>query len=297
MCGCEGSRARRPGHRAVLWRLFRAGRQTGRRLDVQLPRPGEQLRKATVLPIIVNNANFVKAEPALLSFDDAATLFHEFGHALHGLLSKVRYPRLSGTNVARDFVELPSQLSNTGWKNPRCWSASPAITRPANPSQTRCWTSCWRREYGQGFATVEFLASALVDMDFHALEPAGPITCRRNRKALARIGMPEEIGTRHAAPHFPMSSPATSYSAGYYAYLWSEVLDADGFEAFEERTIPSTPPPPTALQVHLFGGGTRDFAKPIARFAAAIPRSRRYWKAAACSRPPHEKDILGHSCC
>jgi peptidyl-dipeptidase Dcp len=231
------------------------------------PKDGDE-----VLPIIINNCNFNKSDPCLLSFDDAVTLFHEFGHALHGLLSQVRFPRLSGTNVARDFVELPSQLYEHWLEEPD------VLTRFARHHQTGeaipkalLDKLLAARNYGQGFATVEFLASALIDMDFHTLPP-GSDPKAAQAKTLERIGMPEEIVPRHAAPHFTHIFGGDGYSAGYYAYLWSEVLDADGFKAFEEAQDPFDAA--TAHRLHKFiyaSGGTRDFATAYRAFRGRDP--------------------------
>ena len=225
-----------------------------------------------VLPIIVNNCNFSKSDPCLLSFDDAVTLFHEFGHALHGLLSQVRFPRLSGTNVARDFVELPSQLYEHWLEEPD------VLTRFARHHQTgepipkalldKLLTA---RNYGQGFATVEFLASALIDMDFHTLPP-GSDPLEAQAATLRRIGMPEEIAPRHAASHFTHVFAGDGYSAGYYAYMWSEVLDADGFKAFEEAHDPFDPATAHRLHKYIYSsGGTRDYATAYRAFRGRDP--------------------------
>jgi peptidyl-dipeptidase Dcp len=225
-----------------------------------------------ILPIVTNNSNFSKSDPCLLSFDEAVTLFHEMGHALHGLLSQVRYPRLSGTNVARDFVELPSQLFEHWLEEPE------VLTRFARHYQTGepipgplLDKLLAARNYGQGFATVEFLASALIDMDFHTLAP-GSDPKQAQGQTLARIGMPAEIGPRHAAPHFTHVFSGDGYAAGYYAYLWSEVLDADGFKAFQEAHDPFDPA--TAQRLHKFiysAGGTRDFAAAYRAFRGRDP--------------------------
>jgi peptidyl-dipeptidase Dcp len=225
-----------------------------------------------VLPIIVNNANFNKSDPCLLSFDDAVTLFHEMGHALHGLLSQVQYPRLSGTNVARDFVELPSQLYEHWLEEPvvlerfaRHHQTGEPIPRPLLDKLLAA------RNYGQGFATVEFLASALIDMDFHTLPPDSDPK-QAQAETLARIGMPQEIGPRHAAAHFTHVFGGDGYSAGYYAYLWSEVLDADGFKAFQEAHDPFDAA--TAHRLYKFiysAGGTRDFATAYRAFRGRDP--------------------------
>ena len=225
-----------------------------------------------ILPLILNTCNFVKAEPALLSFDDARTLFHEFGHALHGLLSKVRYPRLSGTNVARDFVELPSQLYEH-WLEER-----DVLTRFAVHYQTGASLPkplleklLAARNFNQGFATVEFLASGITDLDFHSLETPGEIDpMALEADVLARIGMPEEIAPRHAAAHFGHVFSGEGYSAGYYSYLWSEVLDADGFGAF--KPDPFDPLAAARLYKNIYSaGGTHDFAEAYRRFRGRDP--------------------------
>ena len=225
-----------------------------------------------VLPLVTNTCNFVKSEPALLSFDDTRTLFHEFGHALHGLLSKVKYPRLSGTNVARDFVELPSQLYEH-WLEER-----QILERFARHYQTDAPLPkqlleklLAARNFNQGFATVEFLASAFVDMDFHALEQPVAIDPKALEAAtLARIGMPEEIATRHAAPHFGHVFAGDGYSAGYYSYMWSEVLDADGFGAF--KSDPFDPLAAQRLYEQIYSaGGSRDYAQAYRAFRGRDP--------------------------
>ena len=225
-----------------------------------------------VLPIIINNCNFSKSDLCLLSFDDAVTLFHEFGHALHGLLSQVRFPRLSGTNVARDFVELPSQLYEHWLEEPDVLTRFARHYETGEPiPKTLLDKLLAARNYGQGFATVEFLASALIDMDFHTLPPGSdPLVAQA--QTLARIGMPEEIAPRHAASHFTHIFSGDGYSAGYYAYMWSEVLDADGFKAFEEALDPFDPA--TARRLHKFiysAGGTRDYATAYRAFRGRDP--------------------------
>jgi peptidyl-dipeptidase Dcp len=226
-----------------------------------------------VLPVIVNNANFNKADPCLLSFDDAVTLFHEMGHALHGLLSQVRYPRLSGTNVARDFVELPSQLFEHWLEEPAVLERFARHYQTGEPIPKALLDKLRQtRNYGQGFATVEFLASAIIDMDFHTQAPPGDAK-QAQAESLARIGMPEEIGPRHAISHFTHVFGGEGYSAGYYAYLWSEVLDADGFKAFKEAHDPFDPA--TAHRLYKFvysGGGSRDFATAYRAFRGRDPQ-------------------------
>ena len=232
----------------------------------------QQKLNGDILPIIINNSNFSKSDPCLLSFDDAVTLFHEMGHALHGLLSQVRFPRLSGTNVARDFVELPSQLFEHWLEEPEVLTRFATHYQTGEPIPKPLLDKLLAaRNYGQGFATVEFLASALIDMDFHTLPP-GSDPMQAQADTLARIGMPAEIGPRHAAPHFAHVFGGDGYSAGYYAYLWSEVLDADGFKAFEEAKNPFDPA--TAQRLYQFvysAGGTRDFAEAYRAFRGRDP--------------------------
>ncbi len=235
----------------------------------------QEKMEGAVLPLIVNTCNFVKTEPALLSFDDARTLFHEFGHALHGLLSKVKYPRLSGTNVARDFVELPSQLYEHWLEEPqvlerfaRHYQTGAPLPKPLLERLLAA------RNFNQGFETVEFLASAFVDMDFHALEQPDKIDPKALEAAsLARIGMPEEIVPRHAAPHFGHVFAGDGYSAGYYSYMWSEVLDADGFGAF--RPDPFDPLAARRLYENIYSaGGSRDYAEAYRAFRGRDPEVR-----------------------
>jgi peptidyl-dipeptidase Dcp len=231
-------------------------------------RPGD-----AVLPIVINNCNFNKSDPCLLSFDDAVTLFHEFGHALHGLLSQVRFPRLSGTNVARDFVELPSQLYEHWLEEPQVLSRFARHWQTGEPMpKTLLDKLLAARTYGQGFATVEFLASALVDMDLHS-QPPPPDPVAAQAATLKRIGMPDEIAPRHSAPHFTHVFGGDGYAAGYYAYLWSEVLDADGFKAFEEAKDPFDPATARRLHDNVYSsGGSRDYATAYRAFRGRDPQ-------------------------
>ncbi len=233
----------------------------------------QQKLDGDVLPLIVNNCNFVRAEPALISFDDAKTVFHEFGHALHGLLSNVRFPRLSGTNVARDFVELPSQLFEHWLEEPDVLTRFARHYQTGTPMPRDLMDKLLAsRHFNQGFAIVEFLASAILDMDFHsqALENYDPLTMQK--ASLAAIGMPEEIAPRHAPAHFEHVFGGDGYSAGYYSYLWSEVLDADGFGAFKDAEDPFAPEVAKRLYEHIYSsGGTRDFAEAYRDFRGRDP--------------------------
>lgn len=187
-----------------------------------------------VRPIVVNICNFAKGAPALLSYDDARTLFHEFGHALHQMLSDVTYGFISGTSVARDFVELPSQLYEH-WlevpevlqKHARHWQTGEPMPADLLARLLAAGT------YDQGFATVEFVSSALVDLAFHeGNAPADPMQLQA--QVLQSLDMPHAIRMRHATPHFAHVFTGDGYSSGYYSYMWSEVMDADAFAAFEE---------------------------------------------------------------
>jgi len=196
-----------------------------------------------VLPIVVNNNNFAKGapgEPTLLSFDDARTLFHEFGHGLHGLLSSVTYERLSGTNVLRDFVELPSQLFEH-WLSERevlKQHARHHLTNEPIPDEliTRLEEA---NRFNQGYETVRYVASARVDMAAHALTDAeGPDITHFEQAEIERMGLPAAVGMNHRLSHFQHLFAGSGYAAGYYVYLWAEVLDADGYDAFTEAGNP-----------------------------------------------------------
>ena len=192
-----------------------------------------------IRPIIVNVMNFAKAAegPSLLSFDDARTLFHEFGHGLHGLLSDVTYPMLSGTSVSADFVELPSQLLEHWLERPEVLRRHAVHYQTGKPMPDALIERVLKSvKFNQGFASVEYVSSALVDLDLHAAKAGERIDITRFEKAsLDKIGMPEAIVMRHRLPHFLHLFAGDGYAAGYYAYLWAEVLAADAFHAFEEK--------------------------------------------------------------
>jgi peptidyl-dipeptidase Dcp len=213
-----------------------------------------------VIPIVLNNNNFAKGapgEPTLLSFDDANTLFHEFGHGLHGLLSNVNYERLSGTSVLRDFVELPSQLFEH-WlseaqvlkQHARHWLTD----APIPDAMVRKLLDA--RLFNQGYETVRYTASALVDMAAHALTAAqAPDVVEFEREELARLGAPADIGMNHRMTHFQHLFSGSSYAAGYYVYLWAEVLEADGYEAFVEAGDPFDAAVAARLRRFIYGAG------------------------------------------
>lgn len=195
-----------------------------------------------ITTIVSNNSNFVKSnpgEPVLISWDDASTLFHEFGHALHGLCSNVTYPALSGTNVVRDYVEFPSQLLEHWLSTPEVlqrfaihYKTGKAIPQSLVDRIEKAAT------FNEGFKTTEYLSSALIDMKLHTstdpkIDPDG-----FERDMLTKLGMPKEIVMRHRTPQFGHIFSSDSYSAGYYSYLWADVITADAFEAFVEAGSP-----------------------------------------------------------
>lgn len=203
---------------------------------------GQENLDARIFPIVSNNTNFVKDEggsPLLISWDDAVTLFHEFGHALHGLNSDVKYPSLAGTNVVRDFVEFPSQLNENWLSTPEVLSRFAVHHQTGKPIPPELVAKIKKAsKFNQGFATVEYLASALVDMKLHLAGDRPIDPAEFERTTLASLGMPAEMVMRHRTPQFAHIFSSDAYSAGYYSYLWAEVLDHDAFEAFTEAGGP-----------------------------------------------------------
>ena len=220
----------------------------------------QESSESAVTPIVVNNNNFIKGEPTLLSFDDARTLFHEFGHGLHALLSQARYRSQSGTAVRRDFVEFPSQIFEN-------WMAAPETLRnyarhyqtgePLPEDLLHCLIAA--RTFNQGFATVEYTASALIDLELHRAAANETLDVSRfEREFLDRTAVPKEIGLRHRLAHFQHLFAGGGYAAGYYAYLWAEVLEADGFAAFTETGNIYDPELAGRLKEIYGAGDTRD---------------------------------------
>ena len=231
------------------WRILRDGREMAIFLGDYFARPGKrsgawcsalQMQHqlgAGQRAIVVNICNFTapaEGEVATLSWDEARTLFHEFGHALHHILSDVRWPSISGTSVARDFVELPSQLFEHWLEVPDILATHARHTQtgePLDPAMLDRILAASRAD--TGFQTLEYLQSALVDLAFHrGPPPADPMAAQAAE--LARLGAPRAIPMRHATPHFAHVFAGDGYAAGYYSYLWSEVMDADAFDAFTE---------------------------------------------------------------
>jgi len=230
-----------------------------------------------VRPLVVNVMNFSKApagEATLLSFDDARTLFHEFGHGLHGLLSNVTYPAIAGTRVATDFVELPSQLYEHWLERPAVLQQFARHCKTGEPMPDVLLKKVLAaRTFNQGFATVEYVASALVDLDFHELASAENFDSTAFEKsALAKIGMPEEIAMRHRPPHFAHVFSGGGYAAAYYSYMWSEVLDADAFAAFVETGNDFDPATAKKLRDNIYAAGNRrDPAEAYIAFRGRLP--------------------------
>ncbi|NDR59343.1 M3 family metallopeptidase [Aliiruegeria sabulilitoris] len=228
-----------------------------------------------IRPHVLNICNFAKpaeGAPALLSYDDARTLFHEFGHALHQMLSDVTYQTLSGTSVPRDFVELPSQLYEHWLEVPEVLRRFATHAETGEPMpQEMLERVLAAATFDMGFQTVEFIASALVDLEFHdGPPPADPM--QKQAEILEGIGMPSAIRMRHATPHFAHVFSGGGYASAYYSYMWSEVMDADAFEAFEEAGDPFDPKTAEALEKNILSvGGLREPDELYTAFRGRLP--------------------------
>ena len=235
----------------------------------------QQKLAGDIRPIVVNVCNFSKPEagkPALLSYDDARTLFHEFGHALHQMLSDVTYESISGTSVARDFVELPSQLYEHWLEVPEVLTEFATHAETGKPMPKDLLKRLLAAQtYDSGFDTVEFLSSALVDLAFHEEDaPADPM--QKQAEVLEGLGMPHAIRMRHATPHFAHVFAGDGYSSGYYSYMWSEVMDADAFEAFKEAGGPFDKDMAQKLHDHILSqGGSNDPEELYTAFRGQMP--------------------------
>jgi peptidyl-dipeptidase Dcp len=216
----------------------------------------------SVRPIVVNNNNFSQGpegQATLLSLDDARTLFHEFGHGLHGLLSQVRFPRLSGTSVLRDFVEFPSQVYENWLMQPQILKefALHVETGQAMPDAL-IQKILNAQTFNQGFSTVEYVSSALVDLALHETTDLDALDFKAfEATTLKSIDMPPAIGMRHRLPHFSHLFSSNSYASAYYVYMWAEVLDADGFDAFLEADDLFAPEPARKLYEHIYSAGNK----------------------------------------
>ncbi|MFP5450022.1 MAG: M3 family metallopeptidase, partial [Alphaproteobacteria bacterium] len=198
----------------------------------------QQTMDGPITPIVSNNSNFVKGapgQPVLISWDDATTLFHEFGHAIHGLLSNVTYPSLSGTSVPRDYVEFPSQVNEAWLPTREVLSRFALHHETGEPMPEELPKKIEQAAtFRQGFEVTEYLASALIDMKLHLAGDADIDPDAFEREELAKLGMPAELPMRHRTPQFAHVFASDGYSAGYYSYLWAEVLSQDAAEAFRE---------------------------------------------------------------
>ena len=227
-------------------------------------------------PIIYNVMNFAKppkGEPALLSMDDARTLFHEFGHALHGMLTEVTWASVAGTAVSRDFVELPSQLYEHWLTVPQILEKHARHYESGEPMPKALLDKMLAAQtFNAGFATVEFTSSALVDMEYHS-QPEAPVDpLAFEEKVLRELEMPAEIVMRHRTPHFLHVFSGDGYSAGYYSYMWSEVLDADAFAAFEETGDPFNADVADKLKTYIYAaGGSKDPEALYTAFRGRMP--------------------------
>lgn len=205
--------------------------------------------------------------------DEARTLFHEFGHALHGMLSDVTWPSISGTSVARDFVELPSQLYEHWLTVPEIIGKHAVHYRTGEPMPKSLLDKMLAaRNSDAGFATVEFASSALIDMAYHSAAEAPEDPLGFEAKTLQQLGMPAAIAMRHATPHFLHVFSGDGYSAGYYSYMWSEVLDADAFAAFEETGDHFDAELAERLRRYIYSaGGSRDPEELYTAFRGRLP--------------------------
>jgi peptidyl-dipeptidase Dcp len=227
-----------------------------------------------VRPLVLNVMNFNKGAagaPTLLSFDDARTLFHEFGHGLHGLLSDVTYPMISGTGVLQDFVELPSQLYEHWLDRPEILERFARHYQTGEPMPRALMDRLIAsRTFNQGFSTTEYLGSTYADLDFHLGGAKDAHTVEMETRK--RMQMPHEIVLRHRPPHFGHIFSGDGYAAGYYSYLWSEVLDADAFNAFEETGDVFDPAVAKRLRDHVYAaGGAREPAEAYMAFRGKMP--------------------------
>ena len=271
------------GKHIGLW-YFDPYARAGKRSGAWMNAFRDQERVSGDIPTIVsNNANFVKGrlgEPVLISWDDASTLFHEFGHALHGLSSRVIYPTLSGTNVFTDYVEFPSQLLEYWLSTPEVLqnyalhyktgkSIPEELVKKIHAAST----------FNEGFATTEYLSSALIDMKLHLAEVPTTDPDKFEKETLESLGMPKEIVMRHRTPQFGHIFSSDQYSAGYYSYLWADVLTADAYQAFIEGKGPYDESVAKSLTDNVFSvGNTIDPADGYKQFRGREPKTEALMK-------------------
>ena len=268
---------RADGKHAGLWYFdpfARTGKRSGAWMDAY--RTQEKFDRP-IATIVSNNSNFVKGssdEPVLVSWDDATTLFHEFGHAVHGLLADANYPSLSGTAVPRDYVEFPSQLLEHWLPTPQVLERFARHFRTGEPVPSSLVERIERAStFNEGFATVEYLSAALVDMKLHLASGNGALNpAEFEKRTLEELGMPKEIVMRHRTPQFLHIFSSDGYSAGYYSYLWSDVITADAFDAFQEGKGPYDPDVAARLSALWSLGNTVDPADAYRAFRGRDPR-------------------------
>lgn len=264
------------GKQIGLW-YFDPYAREGKRSGAWMTAYREQSRNnGEVTTIVSNNSNFIKGkdgEPVLISFDDAETLFHEFGHALHGLCSNVTYPKLSGTNVATDYVEFPSQILERWLSTPEILNKYALHYKTGAPIPADLVKRIKNaNKFNKGFGTVEYLASALIDMKLHLVGSQIIDADAFERNELTALGMPKEIVMRHRTPQFAHIFADDGYSAGYYSYLWSDVLSADAYEAFTEAGGAYDKEVGKRLKDHVFSvGNTVDEATGYKAFRGKDP--------------------------
>ncbi len=252
----------------------RAGKRSGAWMNAYR---SQERMDGEITTIVSNNSNFVKGkpgEPVLISWDDATTMFHEFGHALHGLNSNVTYPSLSGTAVPRDYVEFPSQLLEHWLSTPQVLQKFALHYETGKPIPQELVDKIMRSAtFNQGFATVEYLSAALVDMKLHLAGDRKIDPDAFERETLTQLGMPKEIVMRHRTPHFLHVFGSDGYSAGYYSYLWSDVITADAFGAFVEGKGAYDRAVAEKLRKHVFSvGNTIDPADAYRAFRGRDPK-------------------------
>lgn len=267
---------RASGAHVGLWYFdpfARKGKRSGAWMDAY--RTQEKF-EAPITTIVSNNSNFVKGsrdEPTLVSWDDATTLYHEFGHAIHGLLADANYPSLSGTAVPRDYVEFPSQLMEHWLPTPQVLERFAKHHRTGRPLPRALVERIERAStFNEGFSTVEYLSAALVDMKLHLAGAARIDAAEFERRTLSELGMPREIVMRHRTPQFLHIFSSDGYSAGYYSYLWSDVITADAFDAFREGQGPYDPEIAARLASLWALGNTVDPADAYRSFRGRDPR-------------------------
>jgi peptidyl-dipeptidase Dcp len=265
----------------------RAGKRSGAWMNAY--RSQERV-DGEITTIVSNNANFVKGkpgEPLLISWDDAQTMFHEFGHALHGLNSNVTYPSLSGTAVARDYVEFPSQLLEHWLSTPEVLQRFAVHYQTGKPIPQSLVDRIERaKTFNEGFITVEYLSAAIVDMKMHLAGAQKIDPDAFEKQTLAELGMPDEIVMRHRTPQFMHVFSSDSYSAGYYSYLWSDVLTADAYGAFVDGGGPYDHKVAERLRKFIFSvGNTVDPAEAYRSFRGRDPRIEALMKKRGFSGP------------